>query len=163
MKAGLSLLVAMGAAVALAACSKADEAPAAPEAEAAPIPAAAEASSDPASVLPPEAAAFVAALSPEELAQARLSCVEAIRTAKANPHIFDAELAEQLGQIDYLSRTKLLTQPPLNSLSIEQARAIMDMAPQFNPKSQPTVDEITGVRQCVMLVKHYEAEQAAKG
>jgi hypothetical protein len=89
--------------------------------------------------------------------------VEAIRTAKANPHIFDAELAEQLGEIDYLSRTELLTQPPLNSLSIEQARAIMDLAPQFNPKSKPTVDEITGVRQCVLLVKHYEAEKATKG
>jgi len=74
-----------------------------------------------------------------------------------------AELAEQLGEIDYLSRTELLTKPPLNSLSIEQARAIMDLAPQFNAKSQPTVDETTGVRQCVMLVKHYEAEKAAKG
>ena len=161
MKARLSLLLVMGAAVAVAACSQTDEAPAA-ETEAAPIPAVAPVS-DPASVLPPEAAAFVAALSPEELGQARLSCVEAIRTAKANPHIFDAELAEQLGEIDYLSRTELLTQPPLNSLSIEQARAIMDLAPQFNPKSKPTVDEITGVRQCVLLVKHYEAEKATKG
>lgn len=162
MKTAFSILIAMGAAVTLAACSKAEEAPAATEAEVAPIPAEAPAN-DPASVLPPEAAAFVATLSPEELAQARLSCVEAIRTAKANPHIFDAELAEQLGEIDYLSRTELLTKPPLNSLSIEQARAIMDLAPQFNAKSQPTVDETTGVRQCVMLVKHYEAEKAAKG
>ena len=157
----LSTAVAVTSALLVCACSKADEAPATAEAEVAPVPVEAPATSEPAAYsLPPEAAAFVAALSPMELGQARLSCVEPLRTAKSYPSIWSGEMAAELASVEDFSRTKLLTSEPLNTLTQDQARTIMDLGPKFNGHSKPTEDEIKGVSQCIMLARHYAAEQA---
>ena len=163
MKINLLMLAAASAALTISACSK-SEAPAT-EAEVAPVPQSAETAAPAAEAdgLSPDAKAFLATLTPDELAKAHLSCVEAIRTAKDNSHIFDASLAAELKGVDYINRTELLSTPPLNALTIEQARAIMDMAPKFTAQSKPTADEVTGVRQCVMLVQNYAAAKAAVG
>lgn len=154
-------LAAASVAVLLTACAKTEEAPAA-EAEAAPVPVEAPAiAASTTAPLPPEAIAFIGTLSPMELGQARLSCVEPLRTAQAWPAIWSPEMAAKLASVENFSRTKLLTQPPLNALSIAEARVIMDAGPQFNANSKPTADEIEGVGQCLMLAQHYAAEQVA--
>lgn len=142
------------------ACSKAEE-PAAPSEV---VPTASEAApvSATANTLSPEALAFIATLTPEELAQARLSCVHPLDSAKANARIFPDEVAAQLASAPYIERSKLLASEPLKQLSLDQARSIMDQTPKFNPQSKPTDNEITGVQQCIMLAHHYAAELAAK-
>lgn len=157
----LSSAAALTAALLVCACSKAEEAPATTEATAAPAAAEAPAPEAAAYTLPPEAAAFVAALSPMELGQARLSCVEPLRTAKSYPSIWSEEMAAELASVEDFSRTKLLTSEPLNTLTLDQARAIMNLGPQFNGHSKPTEEETKGVSQCIMLAKHYAAEQVA--
>lgn len=152
-------VVALAALTMTAACSKADEPPANAEVATA----ANEASPASANKLSPEALAFIAALTPEALGQARLSCVHPLDSAKANARIFPDEIAAQLASAPYIERSKLLASEPLKQLSLDQARAIMDQAPKFNPQSKPTDNEITGVQQCIMLAHHYAAELAAKG
>jgi len=158
----------LSAALLACACSKAEEAPARATTETdAPVataeaPAATSAAAEAGDFqLSPDGAAFIAALSPMELGQARLSCVEPLRTAKAWPKIWSPEMAAELASVEDFSRTKLLTSEPLNTLRIDQARAIMDAGPKFNANSQPTAEDIEGVGQCIQLAKHYAAEQAA--
>ena len=156
----LMVVAALAAATALAACSRADDTSSATDAEPAPIP-----MLDPArgttgdAALPPEALALISTLSPQELAMARLSCAGPLVSARANSHIFDSELAAELKSVKVFSRTELLAKPPLNTLSVAEARAIMDASPAFTPVSQPSPEEIEGMRQCVLLAKHYAGQQ----
>ena len=156
----LMVVAALASVTALAACSKADDSSSAADAEPAPIPVydtANAATGD--AALPPEALALIAALSPQELAMARLSCAEPLVSAQANPHIFDSDIAAELKTVKAFSRTKLLSEPPLNTLSLAEARAIMDASPTFTPVSQPSPEDIEGMRQCILLAKHYAGQQ----
>ena len=153
----INLITAVCAATTLAACSKAEEAPAAAPA------ATAEAATPVSDGLTPEARAFIATLTPMELGQARLSCIEPLRTATFwGTRVVDAELATALKAAPDMSRTAILSKAPMNSLTIDQARAIMDLGPQFDGSAKATEDEASGLKQCIQLAHHFAAEKGAK-
>lgn len=162
----LCLITAITTATSLAACSKAEEAPAVETLEASPTEVTTATVADTAPVsdgLSDEGRAFLATLSPLELGQARLSCIEPLRTATFwGTRILDAELAAALKAAPDMSRTAILSKPPMNNLSIDQARAIMDASPKFEGDRKPTADEITGLKQCLQLAHHFASEQGAK-
>lgn len=160
----LSMIAAVSAATTLAACSRDEEAPAAeaPAAVVAEAPAVAPAPSTPANGgLTDAGRAFAAALPPEALGQARLMCIEPMRTATFwASRIADAELAAALKAAPAMSRTDILSKPPMNALTIDQARSLMDSAPKFTGDSKLTADDITALKQCIQLSYHLAEEQA---
>ena len=168
MKRNVLTLAAFGAAILLAgACSSEDETATAP---AEPAPVALEAPSPGAGTtadsfqLSAEDKALLEALSPDALGMARLSCINPLDSAKANKRLFDANLAAQLDATPAISQTKLLSRPPLNALSLQQARDIRDKGPTFAPNSPPpSASDITGLKQCIILAHHFAAELAAEG
>ena len=160
-------LVVIGLMVGLsAACSKAEE-PEAAKAAPASSEAANTAANGPTSTtasftLSDADKALIATLSPQELAMARLSCVEPVNSAKGSTNLFDAELAAQLKATPYMERTALIVS--IEGMTIPKAREIMDASVKFAPGGPaPTDDQITGLKQCILLANHYAAEQAAAG
>lgn len=156
MKYSLPLAAALSASLILGACSEAEQADAAP-AETAEL--ATVASGDP---LSPEANAFMATLSAEEIGMAYLSCVEPLRSAKAYTKNFDAALAAELDGVENFSLTDLLTSPALKAMSRDEAMTIVEASPKFAPAIKPSESDLAGLKQCVQLARHYHAEMAGR-
>lgn len=161
----LSIIAAVSAATALAACSKAQDAP---KAEVAAVEIAEAPAAEPAVTVPANGGlsdagrAFAASLPPEDLGKARLMCIEPLRTATFwAKHIADADLAAALKAAPSMSRAAILTKPPMNELSLDQARAIMDSAPKFDGDSQLTAEDTVALKQCIQIAYHFAEEQAA--
>ena len=157
----LTLMSAASLLLVTAACSQASEAPAQADAEPAPVPVEEPqaANAAPAFELDEGSKALIALMSPKELGMARLSCVRPINSAKPVRGVFDAEMTAELASIDYLSQTDIITS--IEGMTIAEARAVMDASPNFENGKPATADEITGLKQCIVLARHYAAEKAA--
>lgn len=90
----------------------------------------------------------------------RLGCVRPINSAKPTRGVFDDKMTAELTSIDYLSQIDIMR--TIEGMTVAKAREFVDSTPEFNNHSKPTAEELTSLRQCIVLARHFAAEQAAQ-
>lgn len=152
--------VALVAAMILAACSNAADTPAQANAEPAPIPTEANAATSATFEIDEGSKAMLALLSPEEIAIARFGCITPLESAKANLSLFKSPLAEDIAATPNIP--KAAVENIVKQADQAVVAEMMASVPTFTSNSPaPTDDQLTGLKQCLVVAKHYANEQAS--